>query len=198
MNKEILLERRGYIALMTLNRPDRLNAFNEAMWDALDETVSDLKKNLPRAVVITGAGDKAFSAGFDVNPDNPQVGGLVDAVTKKLRPPVDALIARIRASADGFAFLPVPIIAAINGLAYGGGAELASRCDIRILDPSVVLSLSEVKLGLIPDWGGRSLPHPAGRAGRRGGSHPYRKKGGCPGGASHRVCQFHQRARQVP
>ncbi len=150
----ILLERRGPVAILTLNRPERLNAFNEAMWDALDECVILLKKDLPRAVVVTGAGDKAFSAGFDVNPDNPQVGGLVDAVTKRHRPPVDALISRIRASTDGFSFLPVPLIAAINGLAYGGGAEFASRCDIRILDPSAVISLSEVKLGLIPDWGG--------------------------------------------
>jgi enoyl-CoA hydratase/carnithine racemase len=149
----IQLELRGKIAVLTLNRPDRLNAFNEAMWDALDETTSRLEKKLPRVIVVTGAGE-AFSAGFDVNPDNPMVGGLAEAVMKKKRPPVDKLVRRIRSSTDRFVFLPVPIIAAINGLAYGGGAELSSRCDIRILDPSAVISFSEVKLGLIPDWGG--------------------------------------------
>lgn len=149
----IQLELRGKVAVLTLNRPDRLNAFNEAMWDALDNVSAKLEKKLPRVIVVTGAGG-AFSAGFDVNPDNPMVGGLVDAVMKKKRPPVDKLVKRIRSSADRFVFLPVPIIAAINGLAYGGGAELSSRCDIRILDPAAVISFSEVKLGLIPDWGG--------------------------------------------
>ncbi|RJP24307.1 MAG: enoyl-CoA hydratase/isomerase family protein [Deltaproteobacteria bacterium] len=150
---EITLERRGKIAVLTLNRPDRLNAFNEAMWDALDDASAKLHKKLPRVIVLTGAGS-AFSAGFDVNPDNPMVGGLAEAVMKKKRPPVDKLVKRIRTSTDRFVFLPVPIIAAVNGLAYGGGAELSSRCDIRILDPSAVISFSEVKLGLIPDWGG--------------------------------------------
>lgn len=149
----ITLELAGKVAVLTFNRPDRLNAFNEAMWDSLDGVSAKLEKKLPRAIVVTGSGS-AFSAGFDVNPDNPMVGGLVDAVMKKKRPPVDKLVRRIRSSTDRFVFLPVPIIAAINGLAYGGGAELSSRCDIRIMDPAAVISFSEVKLGLIPDWGG--------------------------------------------
>ena len=64
------------------------------------------------------------------------------------------MIQRIRNAVDAFIELPVPIIAAINGLAYGGGAELATRCDLRVMDPSSLICFSEVRLGLMPDWGG--------------------------------------------
>jgi enoyl-CoA hydratase/carnithine racemase len=60
----------------------------------------------------------------------------------------------VRDAVDDFVSLPVPIIAAINGLAYGGGAELSSRCDLRVMDKNAVICLSEVRLGLMPDWGG--------------------------------------------
>ncbi len=149
----VSLERRGKIAVITFNRPERRNAFNEAMWSGLEEVVSGLIGNLPRAVIVIGAG-KAFCAGFDVNPDNPQVSGLIDAVQKKERAPVEELIRRLQRAVDALVTLPVPIIAAINGDAYGGGAELASRCDLRVMDSSAVISFSEVRLGLMPDWGG--------------------------------------------
>lgn len=145
---------REHIAIVTLDRPERRNAFNAAMWGALEETVETLKVRLPRAIVITGTGDRAFCAGFDVNPDNPQVASLIDAVQHHRREPVQALIDEIRHAVDGLVSLPVPVIAALNGLAFGGGAELALRCDMRIADPSVVISFSEVRLGLMPDWGG--------------------------------------------
>jgi len=112
-----------------------------------------LRENLPRVIVLTGAGDKAFSAGFDVNIDNPQISNLVEAVQKHDRPPVEKLIRHIRTAIDGLVCLPVPVIAAINGKAYGGG-ELAVRCDLRVMDPDAVISFSEVHLGLMPDWGG--------------------------------------------
>ena len=145
----VSLERRGKIAVITFNRPERRNAFNEAMWSGLEEVVSGLIGNLPRAVIVIGAG-KAFCAGFDVNPDNPQVSGLIDAVQKKERAPVEELIRRLQRAVDALVTLPVPIIAAINGDAYGGGAELASRCDLRVMDSSAVISFSEVRLGLCP------------------------------------------------
>ncbi|HNV48486.1 MAG TPA: enoyl-CoA hydratase/isomerase family protein [Spirochaetota bacterium] len=152
-NDLILYERKGHIALVTLNRPDRRNAFHEAMWTALDRVVDDIRAALPRAIVLTGAGP-AFCAGFDVNPDNTQVSGMIEAVQRHEREPAERLVARIRSAVDGFVSLPVPIIAALNGLAYGGGAELAVRCDMRIADPDAVICFSETKLGLMPDWGG--------------------------------------------
>jgi enoyl-CoA hydratase len=145
---------REHVAVLTLNRPHRHNTLDLAMWDALDAALEQLEQALPRALVITGAGDKAFSAGMDVNPDNPQIAGLVDGVQRHDREPGLQLLRRLRRSVDRLAGLPVPVIAALNGLAYGGGAELAARCDLRVADPAAVISFSEVRLGLMPDWGG--------------------------------------------
>jgi len=150
----IILERKGHIALVTINRPSRLNAFNAFMFAELERVTEELKDNLPRVIIITGAGDKAFSAGFDVNPDNPLVVEMYDAIGKKDRQGLVDGMKVVRDAVDAFIALPVPIIAAINGLAYGGGAELSIRCDMRIMDKNAVICLSEVRLGLMPDWGG--------------------------------------------
>lgn len=156
----IFLDRKGNVAIVTMNRPQRRNAFNEHMFLALERITGELKKNLPRAIVITGGSENVFSAGFDVNPDNPWVAKLINAVEKADSAPAEDLIGRLRKIVDEFVSLPVPIIAAVNGLAYGGGAELAVRCDLRVMDPDAVISFSEVRLGLMPDWGGgASLAH---------------------------------------
>lgn len=151
--KHFHLEYSNSIAIVKMSRPQRLNTFNEIMWDEFGETVGRLARNLPRAVVLTGTG-AAFSAGFDVNPDNPQVSALMAAIQAGNRSPIQELIGRIRHVVDTFTGLPVPIIAAMNGKAYGGGAELAVRCDLRVMDPGAVICFSEVSLGLMPDWGG--------------------------------------------
>ena len=150
----MLIEYRGQCAVITFNRPDKRNTFNKDMWAALELVISELRKKRPRAVVITGAGDKAFSAGFDVNPNNPQVSGLIEAVQKHSRIAVEELFRYIRETVDKLVSLPMPIIAAINGLAFGGGAEIAVRCDMRVMDPGAVICFSEVRLGLMPDHGG--------------------------------------------
>ncbi len=150
----IRLEKKGKICIVTLDRPDRMNTFNERMFSELEKVTTELKNELPRAVVITGNGRDAFSAGFDVNLDNPQVSGLLEAVDKNDEAPVMKMIQNLRSIVDGFVSLPVPLIAAINGKAYGGGAELATRCDLRVMDPEAVFCFSELKLGLMPDWGG--------------------------------------------
>jgi len=150
----IFLARKGNVAIVTMNRPQRRNAFNEHMFLSLARVTGELKKKLPRAIVITGGGENVFSAGFDVNPDNPWVAKLINSVEKADSAPAEDLIGRLRKIVDEFVSLPVPIIAALNGLAYGGGAELAVRCDMRVMDPDAVISFSEVRLGLMPDWGG--------------------------------------------
>lgn len=166
MSKDgIRLERKGKVAILTIDRPQRRNAFDEHMFFELERVTHELKSDLPRAVVITGGGDKAFSAGFDVNPDNPMVTNLIKAVEKKDTGPAKILINQLREIVDGFVALPTPIIAALNGLAYGGGAELAVRCDLRVMDPDAVICFSEVRLGLMPDWGGgATLAHLIGPA----------------------------------
>ena len=166
MSKEgIRLERKGKIAILTIDRPQRRNAFNEFMFSELERVTIGLKNNMPRVVVITGGGDKAFCAGFDVNPDNPWVSQLIDSIEQKDRSPAEIMIKKLRQAIDGFVSLPVPIIAALNGLTYGGGAELAVRCDLRVMDPDAVICFSEVRLGLMPDWGGgATLAHLIGPA----------------------------------
>jgi len=147
------IERLGTVGVITLDRPARRNALDEAMWSALGEAADDLAQRLPRAIVLTGAGD-AFSAGMDVNPDNPQVARLVAAVATGDAGPPRRMLEQIHAVLDRLFALPVPLIAAVGGLAYGGGAEIATRCDLRVVDPAATICFSEVRLGLMPDLGG--------------------------------------------
>jgi enoyl-CoA hydratase len=151
---EVRLEREGRVAIVTLDRPERRNAMNQSMWSALERVVSELERALPRAVVVTGGGDKAFCAGMDVNTDNPDSAALMTAMQEKVRAPVVEMLGRLRGVLDRLVGLPVPVIAAINGVAFGGGAEMAVRCDLRVMDPAATVSFSEVRLGLMPDWGG--------------------------------------------
>jgi enoyl-CoA hydratase len=150
----IRIEREGQIAVVIFDRPGRQNTLDEHMWDCMEQVVDDLKARLPRAVVLTGSGDRAFCAGFDVNPENPMVARLIDAVQKHEKGPAYDLIRRVRTTTDSLVMLPVPIIAAINGLAFGGGAEIATRCDLRVMDEGALICFSEVRLGLMPDHGG--------------------------------------------
>jgi enoyl-CoA hydratase/carnithine racemase len=150
----ISIKRQEHIAIITLDRPEKHNALDKHMWDCLDKVVADLKQSLPRVIILTGAGEKAFCAGFDVNPENPLLTPLLTAAENHDKRPAHELIHRIRTSTDNLVSLPVPIIAAINGLAYGGGAEIASRCDLRVMDPNAIFCFSEVRLGLMPDHGG--------------------------------------------
>jgi len=150
----VILRKEGPVAVVTLDRPTRRNAFDEKMWSDLERVVSELRADPPRAVIVTGAGDQAFCAGFDVSLENPQVVRLSEAIHQKDLTSLRDLIQYIRGVIDGLVNLPVPVIAALNGLAYGGGAELACRCDLRVMDPAAVICFSEVRLGLMPDWGG--------------------------------------------
>lgn len=152
-DSSVQVEYRGHNAVVTFNRPDKKNVFDRDMWTGLEQAVVQLKADLPRAIVVTGA-EGAFSAGFDVNPANPQVNMLLEAIKKRSRTAVEEVLRYIRETVDRLVALPVPIIAAINGIAFGGGAELAVRCDLRVMDPGALICFSEVRLGLMPDWGG--------------------------------------------
>lgn len=112
-----------------------------------------MARDLPRAIVLTG-GAGAFCAGFDVGLENPMTADLLEAVNSKDEALALKVIQDLRQVVDRFSGLPVPIIAAVNGLAYGGGAELAMRCDMRVMDDAAEICFSEVRLGLMPDWGG--------------------------------------------
>lgn len=138
------LERAGQVATITLNRPEALNAFNSAQLEALLARVREVAADLEiRAVIVTGAGERAFAAGADI-------------VEMRDKSPSEALaFARLgQTVCSEIAALPQPVIAAVNGFALGGGCELALACDVRICSENAQLGQPEVTLGVLPGWGG--------------------------------------------
>lgn len=135
----------GATATITLNRPEKLNSITPEMLSAIESYVMDLDRNTDvRAVVITGAGERAFSVGADIN---------AWAALK----PIDMWRRWIRDGHrvfDALAHLRQPVIAALNGFTFGGGLELALAADIRIADAGIELGSPEVKIGTVPGWGG--------------------------------------------
>ena len=140
----ILLERDDRILTLTLNRPDKLNAIDAAMLDALDRVLGQLEADRDcRAVILTGAG-RAFSAGADIKEWTaltPQEFGTSWGL-------------RGHRLFDRLAALSPPVIAAINGIAFGGGLEMALCADIRIAAAGARLGLPEVTIAALPGWGG--------------------------------------------
>ena len=103
----IAMEKKGPLALVTLRRPDRLNAFNRAMFDRLAQVVGELSTPpLPRAVIVTGEGPDAFCAGFDVNPDNPMVAEMARALERGEKGPIERAVGALRSAVDRFVFPP--------------------------------------------------------------------------------------------
>jgi enoyl-CoA hydratase len=151
------LDRGGAVLTLTLNRPDKLNAIDSPMLDALERLVGLIERDPEiRAVVLTGAG-RAFSAGADIKE------------WTALDPLAFSRVWGQRGHVlfDRLAALRPPVIAALNGIAFGGGLELALCADIRIAATAVRLGLPEVTIGTIPGWGGtQRLPRliGAGRA----------------------------------
>lgn len=144
----ILFERKGSIACITLNRPDKFNAFNREMALLLQEQLDVCKDSSIRAVLITGAG-KAFCAGQDlaevVDPNGP---GMNRILGEHYNP----IVSRIRK-------LEKPVIAVVNGVAAGAGANIALCCDIVVAAESASFIQAFSKIGLIPDSGGtHTLP----------------------------------------
>jgi 2-(1,2-epoxy-1,2-dihydrophenyl)acetyl-CoA isomerase len=144
----ILFELKNSIAFITLNRPDKLNTFNRDMALQLQERLDECKEKEVRSVYITGAG-KAFSAGQDlsevVDPDGP---GMQRILGEHYNP----IVARIRK-------LEKPVIAAVNGVAAGAGANIALCCDVVLASESASFLQAFSKIGLIPDSGGtHTLP----------------------------------------
>jgi enoyl-CoA hydratase len=139
----VLVEQRGEALWIILDRQDRLNALSPRMVAELEKGVRQARTSGARAVVITGAGNRAFSAGADVR------------MLSEL--PADSVLETNMAGHDVFdaiTRLPQPVIAAIGGHALGGGLELALACDIRIAADHAKLGLPEVGIGVMPGWGG--------------------------------------------
>ena len=148
------LTRHDAFAVLTLTRPEARNALNAAMLDALDAAFDTVATMDVHALILTGAGTKAFCAGADLT----QMTGL-DADTKRRKSERGQ---RVMARLDT---LPVPSVALLNGAALGGGLELAMAATFRIATPNATLGQPEIRLGLIPGHGGtQRLPRLVGEA----------------------------------
>lgn len=151
---QVTLTRQERLAIVLLDRPERQNMLDSEMVEQMNAVVADLEGNLPRAVVVTGAGD-AFCTGLDLNPTtNPAVEQLLHAVQRHDRQAVEALLDQTRTAVDRLTGLPIPVIAAVNGPAWGAGAELALRCDLRVIDGAATLCMIGARMGLSTILGG--------------------------------------------
>jgi len=139
----ITYEAEGQIGIITINRPKALNALNSAVLEELDLALDSVDLKTVRALILTGAGDKSFVAGADIAEMSTLTKAEGEAFGKK--------------GNDVFRKLetfPIPVIAAVNGFALGGGCEISMSCDIRICSDNAMFGQPEVGLGITPGFGG--------------------------------------------
>ena len=149
----VTIQIEGGIAEVTLNRPDKLNAFDAAMFEAVVAAGERLMTEPGlRAVVLTGAG-RGFCAGIDTGQLAAFARDLSAIKAEMLAPPDGQAANRFQRPCTIWADLPVPVIAALHGVCYGAGMQLALGADIRIAGPDAQLSIMESRWGLVPDMG---------------------------------------------
>lgn len=139
----IQLELREGYGIVTICREKALNALNTAVLEALDETLDAIDLETVRCLILTGAGQKSFVAGADIG----EMATLTKAQATAFGKKGNDVFRKIET-------LPIPVIAAVNGFALGGGCELAMSCDIRICSENAVFGQPEVGLGITPGFGG--------------------------------------------
>ena len=142
--KNLRLERRDAVTILFIDRPSVLNAINrETLGEIADATRAFLADPSQGALIVTGSGEKAFISGADIN----ELAPLGPAAAEDISRFGQAVVDQLERS-------PKPVIAAVNGYAFGGGCELALACHMRLASENAVLGLPEVKLGIIPGYGG--------------------------------------------
>ena len=158
MSDPVLVEIKDRIALLTLNRPPKLNALNYALVDSLMARLDTIEATHDvHAVILTGAGDRAFSAGADIHEFSLSVEQGADAAVRDFVRRGQAMTARIES-------FPKPVIAAINGLAFGGGCEITEAAHLAVASERALFAKPEINLGMPPTFGGtQRLPRLAGR-----------------------------------
>lgn len=139
----ILYEQKGDIAIVTINREKALNALNSQVLDELNETLDGVDLGAVRCLILTGAGEKSFVAGADIG----EMSTLTKAEGEAFGKKGNDVFRRLET-------FPIPVIAAVNGFALGGGCELSMSCDIRLCSENAVFGQPEVGLGITPGFGG--------------------------------------------
>jgi enoyl-CoA hydratase len=158
MSRLILSEMRGAIAVLTLNRPEKLNALSYTLIDELMAALDSLE-DAPgvRAVILTGAGERAFSAGADIHEFSESIKCGPDAAAKAFVRRGQAMTARLEAFTK-------PVVAAVNGIAFGGGCEIVEAVHLAVASDRASFSKPEINIGIPPTFGGtQRLPRLAGR-----------------------------------
>ena len=139
----VTYEQDGFVGVITINRPKALNALNSAVLEELEATFKAVDLEATRCLILTGAGDKSFVAGADIGEMSTLTKAEGEAFGKK--------------GNDVFRMIetfPIPVIAAVNGFALGGGCEISMSCDIRLCSDNAVFGQPEVGLGITPGFGG--------------------------------------------
>ncbi|HWC39839.1 MAG TPA: enoyl-CoA hydratase/isomerase family protein [Acidimicrobiales bacterium] len=140
----VRVEVEAEIAVVTIDRPDVRNAIGFATVDELEAALDDVQESSAAVLVLRGGGDRAFVSGGDLRELN----------AIRTHEAAVGMASRVRRVLDRVASFPVPVIAALNGHALGGGAEVAVAADIRIAADDVKIGLNQVSLGIMPAWGG--------------------------------------------
>ena len=142
------------VVLLTVDRQEKLNALNPQVTEEIGQALLDVEQDAPRAIIVTGAGERAFVAGADIS----EMSRMEPLEAKRFTEIGHAAMALLDKS-------PIPTIAAVNGFALGGGCELALACDIRIAAENALFGFPEVGLGILPGMGGtQRLPRLIGPA----------------------------------
>ncbi|MEA5002500.1 MAG: enoyl-CoA hydratase-related protein [Christensenella sp.] len=143
MTKDVKFEVEGAVGILTITREGALNALNSAVLTALERIIEGIDLDTIRCLVLTGAGKKAFVAGADIA-----------EMAQKDYPEGKAFAEKGNAVFRKLEELPIPVIAAVNGFALGGGCELSMCCDIRLASENALFGQPETGLGIIPGFGG--------------------------------------------
>ncbi|UPM54084.1 enoyl-CoA hydratase-related protein [Gottfriedia acidiceleris] len=143
MESSLLVSDIGHIRILTLNRTNAANSLSRELLDALHSQMDELKKSSVRAVIFTGSGSSYFCSGADLKERR----GMTESEARETVEKIGTLFEKVER-------LPMPTIAAINGVALGGGLELALACDLRIAHKEAIVGLPETSLAIIPGAGG--------------------------------------------
>ncbi len=139
----VLYEQKGAVGIITISREKALNALNSAVLEELDKTLDAVNLDETRCLILTGAGEKSFVAGADIG----EMSSLTKAEGEAFGKKGNDVFRKIET-------FPIPVIAAVNGFALGGGCEISMSCDIRICSENAVFGQPEVGLGITPGFGG--------------------------------------------
>lgn len=153
LSDQVRIARDGPLAVLRLDRTERRNALSLSMWHAIRDHLTRIAAAPPRVLLVCGSGGH-FSSGMDLYPDNPLAARLLPAVVGGDEAAIAALIEEIKAVTAALAHLDCVTIAAVEGVCYAAGLELALACDLRVAARTARFAMQEVRFGMAPDLGG--------------------------------------------